>query len=39
MSWWDAGGFSSLATNALKTAQQKIDKALDIAESEKSSSG
>ena len=34
MSWWDAKGFTSLATQALKTAQKKIDKVLDIKEEE-----
>jgi hypothetical protein len=32
MSWWDAKGLTSLATQALKTAQKKIDKVLDIKE-------
>ena len=32
MSWWDASGFSSFATQALKNAQKKIDKVLDIQE-------
>ncbi|XP_025113068.1 TATA element modulatory factor-like isoform X2 [Pomacea canaliculata] len=32
MSWWDAKGFTSLASQALKTAQKKIDKVLDIEE-------
>ncbi len=30
MSWWDSSGFSSFATQALKSAQKKIDKVLDI---------
>ncbi|CAL1540630.1 unnamed protein product [Lymnaea stagnalis] len=32
MSWWDASGISSLASQALKNAQKKIDKVLDIEE-------
>jgi hypothetical protein len=32
MSWWDTSGFSSFATQALKNAQKKIDKVLDISE-------
>ena len=32
MSWWDSKNFANLATKALKTAQQQIDKALDIKE-------
>ncbi|XP_013402837.1 TATA element modulatory factor isoform X2 [Lingula anatina] len=32
MSWWEAAGFSNLAQQALKTAQKKIDKVLDIQE-------
>lgn len=38
MSWWDASSFSNFANQAsaaLKTAQQKIDKVLDIKEGEK----
>jgi len=34
MSWWDAKGLTSFATQALKTAQKKIDKVLDIKEEE-----
>jgi len=34
MSWWDTKGLTSLATQALKTAQKKIDKVLDIKEEE-----
>ncbi|XP_059172684.1 TATA element modulatory factor-like isoform X2 [Physella acuta] len=30
MSWWDASGITSLASQALKNAQKKIDKVLDI---------
>jgi len=30
MSWWNTTQFSSLATNAIKNAQKKIDKVLDI---------
>ncbi|XP_041364019.1 TATA element modulatory factor-like isoform X2 [Gigantopelta aegis] len=30
MSWWDATGFSSFATQVVKNAQKKIDKVLDI---------
>ena len=30
MSWWDSTAFSGLASQALKTAQSKIDKVLDI---------
>ena len=30
MSWWDSSSFSSFATQALKNAQKKIDKVLDI---------
>ena len=30
MSWWDPSGLSSFATQALKTAQKRIDKVLDI---------
>ena len=36
MSWWDTSGltnFASQATKALKNAQKKIDKVLDIDES------
>ncbi|XP_074648064.1 uncharacterized protein LOC141903716 isoform X2 [Tubulanus polymorphus] len=29
-SWWNASNFSSLATNALKSAQKQIDKVLEI---------
>ena len=32
MSWWDAKGLTNFATQALKTAQKKIDKVLDIKE-------
>ncbi|XP_056019918.1 TATA element modulatory factor-like isoform X2 [Ostrea edulis] len=32
MSWWDTSGISSFATQALKNAQKKIDKVLDINE-------
>ncbi|XP_061180944.1 TATA element modulatory factor-like isoform X2 [Saccostrea echinata] len=32
MSWWDTSSFSSFATQALKNAQKKIDKVLDINE-------
>ena len=32
MSWWDSAGFTNLATQALKTAQQRIDKVLDISD-------
>ena len=35
MSWWNTSNFTSLASKALKNAQEKIDKALDISESEK----
>jgi len=34
MSWWDAKGLTNIATQALKTAQKKIDKVLDIQEEE-----
>ena len=35
MSWWDsASGFTNLASAALKTAQKRIDKVLDIKEEE-----
>jgi len=34
MSWWDAKGLTSFATQALKNAQKKIDKVLDIKEEE-----
>ena len=37
MSWWDTKGLTSLATQALKTAQKKIDKVLDIKEEEEGS--
>jgi len=30
MSWWNNTGISSLASVALKTAQKRIDKVLDI---------
>ena len=30
MAWWDSSGLSSFATQALKTAQKRIDKVLDI---------
>ena len=30
MSWWDPSGLSTFATQALKTAQKRIDKVLDI---------
>ena len=30
MSWWDAAGFSTFATQVVKTAQKKIDRVLDI---------
>lgn len=36
MSWWDPKGFSSLASQAFKTAQKQIDKVLDIDEHEDS---
>lgn len=36
MSWWDSTGISSFATQALKNAQKKIDKVLDITEDEAS---
>ena len=32
MSWWDSKNFANLATKALKSAQEHIDKALDIRE-------
>ena len=32
--WWDSSSFSSLATQALKSAQKHIDKVLDIPEEE-----
>lgn len=32
MSWWNASNFTDLASKALKTAQKKIDSALDINE-------
>jgi len=32
MSWWNSSNFSDLASKALKNAQKKIDKALDIGE-------
>ncbi|KAK3092062.1 hypothetical protein FSP39_024833 [Pinctada imbricata] len=35
MSWWDSSSFSSFASQALKNAQKKIDKVLDIKDSEK----
>ena len=34
MSWWNSSNFSNLATQALKQAQKKIDKVLDIEEEE-----
>nr|XP_011429212.2 TATA element modulatory factor isoform X1 [Crassostrea gigas] len=36
MSWWDSTGISSFASQALKNAQKKIDKVLDITEDEAS---
>ena len=30
MSWWDSSNFTSLASQAIKSAQKKIDKVLDI---------
>lgn len=30
MSWWDSQNFSDFASNALRNAQKKIDKVLDI---------
>lgn len=30
MSWWDTSGITSLASQALKNAQKKIDKVLEI---------
>lgn len=32
MSWWDTSGITNLASQALKNAQKKIDKVLDIEE-------
>lgn len=32
MSWWDTKNLTSFATQALKTAQKRIDKVLDINE-------
>ncbi|XP_060071462.1 TATA element modulatory factor-like isoform X2 [Ylistrum balloti] len=32
MSWWNASNFSDFASQAIKTAQEKIDKVLDIDE-------
>ena len=32
MSWWDAKNLTKFASSALKTAQKKIDAALEIAE-------
>ena len=37
MSWWDAKSLTGFATQALKTAQKKIDKVLDIKEEEEGS--
>lgn len=34
MSWWNTSNFTDLASKALKNAQKKIDKALDISEEE-----
>ena len=34
MSWWDTKGLTNFATQALKTAQKRIDKVLDIKEEE-----
>ncbi|KAL3876276.1 hypothetical protein ACJMK2_034142 [Sinanodonta woodiana] len=34
MSWWDTSSFANLATQALKNAQKKIDKVLDIKEND-----
>jgi len=39
MSWWDAKGLTSFATQALKTAQKQIDKVLDIKEEEELARG
>jgi len=39
MSWWDAKGLTSFATQALKTAQKQIDKVLDIKEEEELKQG
>ncbi|KAL5017812.1 hypothetical protein ScPMuIL_003534 [Solemya velum] len=35
MSWWNSGSISGFASQALKNAQKKIDKVLDISEEEK----
>ena len=37
MSWWDAKALTGFATQALKTAQKRIDKVLDIREEEEGS--
>ena len=34
MSWWDSSALSTFATSALKTAQKRIDKVLDIKDDE-----
>lgn len=34
MSWWNTSSISSFATQALKNAQKKIDKVLDIEDEE-----
>src|SRR6218665_685140 len=34
MSWWDTKNLANFATQALKTAQKRIDKVLDIKEEE-----
>ncbi|KAH3734871.1 TATA element modulatory factor-like isoform X2 [Dreissena polymorpha] len=39
MSWWNASNFTDLASKALKNAQKKIDKALDIDGSPESEDG
>ena len=39
MSWWDAKALTGFATQALKTAQKRIDKVLDIKEEEGSQQG
>ncbi len=39
MSWWDSANFGNLASQALKSAQKRIDKVLDIPEEERQALG
>ena len=39
MSWWDTSQLTSFATSALKNAQKKIDRVLDIPTEENSEIG